>query len=124
MIAALFTGIAAIPWGRAALRYGAIALAVLLFLPWLDTSRVRSARFRPIYKWVYWLLFVDVVVLTWVGGQVPDTTIVYIGQVATAYYFFHFLILMPLLGKMERPLALPDSINKPVLGQAQTQPAE
>ncbi|MEZ5845209.1 MAG: cytochrome b N-terminal domain-containing protein [Geminicoccaceae bacterium] len=125
----LFTPLAMFGWfGITAKLMGVLmmfaSIAVLLVLPWLDTSRVRSARFRPIYKWMFWVLVVDVVVLTWVGGQVPDTTIVYIGQVATAYYFFHFLILMPLLGKMERPLALPDSINKPVLGQAQTQPAE
>lgn len=44
MIAALFTGIAAIPWMRAALRYGAIALAVLLFLLALRRSGERAGR--------------------------------------------------------------------------------
>ena len=101
------------------------SIAVLFFLPWLDTSKVRSAYFRPIYKWVYWLLLIDVVVLTWVGGQVPNPTIVLIGQIATLYYFVHFLVLFPLLGKFERTLPLPDSISKPVLAnRAAAQPAE
>ena len=101
------------------------SIAVLFFLPWLDTSKVRSAYFRPIYKWVYWLLLIDVVVLTWIGGQVPNETTVLIGQLATLYYFVHFLVLFPLLGKFERTLPLPDSIGTPVLSHsAAAQPAE
>jgi ubiquinol-cytochrome c reductase cytochrome b/c1 subunit len=103
------------------------SIMVLFFLPWLDTSPVRSAYFRPIYKWVYWLLAIDVVILTWAGGQVPDTFVVQVGQLATIYYFVHFLVIMPLLGKMERPLPLPESLSKPVLGRegrAAPQPAE
>ena len=93
------------------------SIAVLLVLPWLDTSKVRSATFRPIYKWLFWVLVIDCVVLTWVGGQVPDRTVVWIGQFATLYYFVHFLVILPILGKLERPRPLPTSIDKPVLGQ-------
>jgi ubiquinol-cytochrome c reductase cytochrome b/c1 subunit len=101
------------------------SIAVLLVLPWLDTSRVRSATFRPIYKWLFWLLVIDAVVLTWVGGQVPTESVVLIGQLATLYYFVHFLVLMPLLGRFERPRPLPDSIGRPVLSHgAAAQPAE
>ena len=101
------------------------SIAVLLVLPWLDTSRVRSATFRPIYKWLFWVLVIDTVVLTWVGGQVPTETVVLIGQIATLYYFVHFLVLMPLLGRFERPRPLPDSIGRPVLSHgAAAQPAE
>jgi quinol-cytochrome oxidoreductase complex cytochrome b subunit len=101
------------------------SIAVLLVLPWLDTSRVRSATFRPIYKWLFWLLVIDTVVLTWVGGEVPTETVVLIGQIATLYYFVHFLVLMPLLGRFERPRPLPDSIGRPVLSHgAAAQPAE
>ena len=91
------------------------SIAVLLVLPWLDTSKVRSATFRPVYKWFFWALVLDCVVLTWVGGQVPDRTVVWIGQFATLYYFVHFLVVLPLLGKLERPRPLPTSIDKPVL---------
>ena len=84
-------------------------------MPWLDTSPVRSARFRPIYKWVYWLLPIDVIALGYVGSQPPAGCVVTLGQIATFYYFFHFLILMPLIGKLERPRPLPISIAAAVL---------
>jgi ubiquinol-cytochrome c reductase cytochrome b/c1 subunit len=101
------------------------SIAVLFVLPWLDTSRVRSAKFRPIYKWVFWLLVIDVFVLHWAGGEVPTDNVVLIGQLATLYYFVHFLVIIPLLGKFERPLPLPDSIGSPVLSRgAAAQPAE
>jgi quinol-cytochrome oxidoreductase complex cytochrome b subunit len=95
------------------LSFGSILL--LFLVPWLDTSRVRSARFRPIYKWVYWLLPIDVVALGYVGANPPAGSVVVIGQVATFYYFFHFLILMPLIGKLETPRPLPISIGAAVL---------
>jgi len=91
------------------------SLVVLFFLPWLDTSKVRSARFRPVYKWMFWLLVVDVLVLGWVGAQVPEGLPVILGKIATAYYFFHFLILLPLLGRIEKPAPLPASISEAVL---------
>jgi ubiquinol-cytochrome c reductase cytochrome b/c1 subunit len=97
------------------------AIGVLFFLPWLDTSRVRSARFRPVYKKVYWLLLVDVVILGVVGAHRPDATVPYIhisyvtlGQVTTLYYFFHFIVLLPVIGWLERPLPLPTSISAAV----------
>jgi quinol-cytochrome oxidoreductase complex cytochrome b subunit len=91
------------------------SILVLMALPWLDTSRVRSARFRPIYKFVYWLLIVDVAVLGWVGASKPEGNVVLIGQLGTIYYFLHFLVLFPLIGKLERPLPLPTSIAAAVL---------
>jgi ubiquinol-cytochrome c reductase cytochrome b/c1 subunit len=91
------------------------AILVLFFLPWLDTSPVRSARFRPIYKKIYWLLVVDVLALGWVGDHPPEGIVVTIGHIATFYYFLHMLILFPLIGKIERPLPLPESIGAAVL---------
>ncbi len=114
--------------GGVLLMFGAIA--VLFILPWLDTSKVRSATFRPIYKWLIWLLVIDVFVLGYVGAKPPEGAYIVIGRLATIYYFAHFLILLPLLGKLERPWPVPDSINKPVLTDAsrdagpQLQPAE
>ena len=92
------------------------SILILFALPWLDTSRVRSARFRPIYKQVYWLLVIDVIVLGWVGKNLPEGMFIPIGRIASAYYFAHFLVIMPLLGKLERPRPLPESIGAPVLG--------
>jgi ubiquinol-cytochrome c reductase cytochrome b subunit len=92
------------------------SILLLFVLPWLDTSRVRSAMFRPIYKKIYWLLVIDVLTLGYVGAHPPAGTIVVVGQMATFYYFFHFLILIPLVGKIERPRPLPTSIGAAVLG--------
>jgi len=77
---------------------------------------VRSARFRPIYKWVFWLLVIDVITLGWVGANPPAGIVVTVGQTATLYYFVHMLILFPLIGKLERPLPLPSGIGAAVLG--------
>ena len=91
------------------------AIAVLFVLPWLDTSRVRSASFRPIYKWFMLVLVVDVIVLGFCGANPPAGFWIPLSQVATLYYFFHFLVLLPILGKIERPLPLPPSIADAVL---------
>jgi len=91
------------------------SIFILFFLPWLDTSPVRSARFRPIYKWVFWLLVIDVIALGWVGANPPQGIVVTVGQIATFYYFFHMLILIPMIGKIERPRPLPSSIGTAVL---------
>ena len=94
------------------------AIAVLFILPWLDTSRVRSCAFRPIYKWFVMLLVVDVIVLGFCGAHPPEGFWVPLSQLGTVYYFFHFLILLPILGKIERPLPLPPSIADAVLKKA------
>ena len=94
------------------------AIGVLFILPWLDTSRVRSATFRPIYKWFVLLLVVDVIVLGFCGAHPPEGFWVPLAQIGTIYYFFHFLILLPILGKIERPLPLPPSIADAVLKKA------
>jgi quinol-cytochrome oxidoreductase complex cytochrome b subunit len=91
------------------------SLFLLFFVPWLDTSPVRSARFRPIYKWVSWLLVIDVIALGWVGFNPPQGIVVTIGQIATFYFYFHFLVLFPLIGKLERPLPMPVGIGTAVL---------
>jgi ubiquinol-cytochrome c reductase cytochrome b/c1 subunit len=95
------------------LAFGSIGL--LFVVPWLDTSPVRSARFRPVYKWVFWLLVIDVIALGWVGANPPEGLVVTVGQIATLYYFVHFLILFPVIGKLERPKPLPASIAAAVL---------
>jgi len=91
------------------------SILVLFVLPWLDTSPVRSGRFRPIFRWFFLLLMIDCLVLGWVGAHKPEGTFVLIGQAATAWYFIHFLVLLPLLGKFERPRPLPTSISSAVL---------
>ncbi|MDA9558524.1 cytochrome b N-terminal domain-containing protein [Alphaproteobacteria bacterium] len=93
------------------------AIFVLFLLPWLDSSRVRSATFRPIYKKFFWVFVVNAVILGWVGSKPAEGHYILIGRIATIYYFAHFLILMPLLGKYEKHRPLPESISKPVLAE-------
>ena len=91
------------------------SVLVLFVLPWLDRSPVRSGKFRPIFKQFYWLLVLDVLVLGYVGAMPAEGIWIPIGQVATAYYFAYFLVILPLLGIFERPKPLPNSISDPVL---------
>ena len=76
---------------------------------------MRSARFRPIYKWLFWLLVIDVIALGWVGANPPQGIVVTVGQIATLYYFVHMLVLFPLIGKLERPRPLPASVGAAVV---------
>ncbi|WP_395826187.1 cytochrome bc complex cytochrome b subunit [Elstera sp.] len=92
------------------------AIGVLAVLPWLDTSKVRSTKFRPVYFWFFWLLVLDCFVLGWAGGKPAEGIYVVISRIATAYYFLHFLVVLPLLGKLETPKPLPSSIAAAVLG--------
>jgi len=91
------------------------AIAILFVVPWLDTSRVRSCTFRPIYKWFMFVLVADVILLGICGAHPPEGWYVPASRVGTIYYFFHFLVLLPVLGKIERPLPLPPSIADAVL---------
>ncbi len=91
------------------------AILILFVLPWLDTSKVRSATFRPMYKKLFWILLADIVILTWIGGSPPEGNFILIGRIATIYYFTHFLILMPLVGVIETTKPLPNSISESVL---------
>jgi ubiquinol-cytochrome c reductase cytochrome b subunit len=97
------------------------SILLLLFLPWLDGSPVRSNRFRPLAKQFFWLLVLDIVILGICGLKPAEEPWVRIGQLATAYYFAHFLIILPLISRIERPLPLPNSIAEAVLaGKAKT----
>ena len=91
------------------------SIFVLFLLPWLDTSKVRSTRFRPIYKQFFWFFVADIIILGWVGANPAMGYFLIIGRLATAYYFIHFLVILPLVGFIERPHPLPESIAEPVL---------
>jgi ubiquinol-cytochrome c reductase cytochrome b/c1 subunit len=105
----------AVEWKLGGVMVMFASILVLFFLPWLDTSPVRSTRFRPMYKPFVALLGVSFFALLYVGGKPPEGAYVVIGRVATAYWFLHFLVVLPILGKIERPLPLPESISNPVL---------
>ena len=99
--------------------FGSILL--LFFLPWLDTSPVRSGHYRPLFRKFFWFgLIPCLVLLTYCGAQPPYTQWVILSQIAAAYYFIHFLIILPIVSRIERPLALPNSITEAVTGKPLT----
>jgi ubiquinol-cytochrome c reductase cytochrome b subunit len=91
------------------------SILILFFVPWLDTSKVRSGTFRPMFKWFFWLFVVNFVVLGYLGSQPAEGIYVLIAKFCTAYYFIYFLIVLPLLGRFETPRPLPASISEAVL---------
>ncbi len=99
--------------GGVMLMFGAVAMIVLM--PWLDRSPVRSAVFRPLYRIAFWLFVLVCITLGWIGAKPPEAPYVQIGQVATALYYAFFLIALPLLPKVEKTLPLPNSISEAVL---------
>jgi ubiquinol-cytochrome c reductase cytochrome b subunit len=86
------------------------ALMTLFFVPWLDTSRVRSTRYRPIYRWFFWALVFDCLALGYLGSQPPEGNAVLAARFFTLYYFAHFYLVMPIVGLVETPSPMPDSI--------------
>ena len=91
------------------------SIFILVILPWLDTSKIRSAVFRPLYRQFYWILVIDVILLGYMGAMPAEGTYLLIARVATAYYFIHFLIILPILGHKEKTIPVPLSITEPVL---------
>lgn len=80
------------------------AIVILLFLPFINTSEVRSSTFRPIYRKLFWFLFADFLLLGWIGQEVVEQPYVLIGQVGTVFYFVYFLVLIPAIGILESQL--------------------
>ncbi|MBW7922535.1 MAG: cytochrome b N-terminal domain-containing protein [Rubellimicrobium sp.] len=87
------------------------AILVLALAPWLDTSSVRSGRYRPMFRWWFALLAVDFVVLMWVGAQSTEFPYDWISLIAATYWFVFFLIILPLLGVIEKPETPPATIE-------------
>jgi quinol-cytochrome oxidoreductase complex cytochrome b subunit len=123
---------------------GVIALAgaigCIFALPWLDTSRVRSMRYRPQAKIYFWIFAFDCLLLGLCGAHEPDepfirgvtgfplfdgdiTSYLWVSRVASIYYFAYFLVITPLLGLREKPLPAPESISTPVLSHPAAAPA-
>jgi len=95
------------------------AIATLFFVPWLDTSRVRSGSFRPLFKWFFWAFIIDCGLLGYCGSQSVDASafsipLIWVARLATIYYYAYFWLVLPIVGLVETPLPLPDSIARSV----------
>jgi len=87
------------------------AIFVMALAPWLDTSSVRSGRFRPMFKWWFALLVVDFIVLMWAGSRPAEFPYDWISLIGATYWFAYFLIILPILGVIEKPLTPPATIE-------------
>ena len=88
------------------------AILVMALAPWLDTSKVRSGAYRPMFKWWFWLLAIDFMVLMWVGAMPTDGIYPYISLIGATYWFVYFLVILPLLGLIEKPQPMPATIEE------------
>jgi ubiquinol-cytochrome c reductase cytochrome b/c1 subunit len=102
------------------------SILILFVLPWLDTSRVRSGNYRPIFKGFFIVFAIVCVALGYLGSKPAEGAYVVWSRILTAYYFIHFLVILPLLGLLENPKPLPASIADDVLAKNKhaLQPAE
>jgi ubiquinol-cytochrome c reductase cytochrome b subunit len=80
------------------------AILVWLLLPVINTSEIRSTKFRPLYGFFYWFLVSDFLILGWIGQKPVETPFIEIGQVGTVFYFLFFLVLLPVIGLVEKSL--------------------
>ncbi len=99
------------------------AIMVLFVLPWLDTAKTRSMRFRPVARWFFIIFLLACFILGWCGARAPDDIAIPIGdgitfkwlsRIATFYYFAFFIPILPILGWVEKTKPLPDSITKAI----------
>ena len=87
------------------------SIVVMALAPWLDTSRVRSGKYRPQFKWWFWVLVIDFFVLMWAGSQPAEGLVPAISLIGTVYWFAYFLVILPLLGITEKPQPQPETIE-------------
>ncbi|TNE31364.1 MAG: cytochrome b [Alphaproteobacteria bacterium] len=93
------------------------SILIWFFLPWLDKSPVRSGNYRPLFRIFFWVLMADLAALFYLGGAHAEEPYIMLSQIATAYYFLHFLVILPIVSSIEKPLPLPYSITESVLGE-------
>ncbi len=100
------------------------SIAVLAFLPWLDRAKTRSAKYRPLFKQFFWIFVITCIGLGWLGAKPAEGGYVIASRILTAWYFIHFLVVLPLLSYYEKPSAMPGSITESVLGKQSLAPAK
>ena len=94
------------------------SIVVLFFLPWLDTMKVKSARYRPLYKIFFLLFVVSCLLLGYLGAKAPEGIYLFLSRVSTIYYFAFFLVIMPVLSRIEKPSPMPIGISNPAVSNS------
>jgi ubiquinol-cytochrome c reductase cytochrome b/c1 subunit len=98
----------------------AAAIAVLFVIPWLDRSPVKSAKYRPTYRFFFWIFVAVCIGLGYLGSQEPTAGLALIARILTFGYFAFFLIIMPVLSFTEKTKPIPASIADAVLEKTKT----
>jgi ubiquinol-cytochrome c reductase cytochrome b/c1 subunit len=93
------------------------AIIILCFLPWLDAAKTRSSKYRPLAKQFFWIFVAVCILLGYLGAQPPEGIYVIAGRVLTVCYFAYFLIVLPLLSRIETPRPVPNSISESILAK-------
>src|SRR6266581_5703413 len=93
------------------------SILILAFLPWLDTAKTKSSKYRPLAKQFFWMFVVVGVLLGYLGAQPPEGIYVIAGRILTFCYFAYFLVVLPLLSRVEQPRPVPNSIADDVLAK-------
>ena len=91
------------------------SIVVLFFLPWLDTMKVKSARYRPLYKIFFLFFVIFCLLLGYLGAKPPEGIYLLLSRVSTIYYFAFFLVIMPILSRIEKPSPMPIGISNPAI---------
>ncbi|WP_293677123.1 cytochrome b N-terminal domain-containing protein [uncultured Phenylobacterium sp.] len=116
------------------------AIGTLFVLPWLDTSKVRSMRYRPAMRLWFLIFVLDCIILGFCGARAPDDAViaglagpqfldanlnsfVWLSRIASLYYFVYFWVITPVMGLTETPLPIPEGISEPVLSHPAVTPA-
>ncbi len=93
------------------------AIVIVAFLPWLDTSRVKSMRYRPTGKIFFWGFVATGLLLGYLGAKPAEGGYVIASRILTAYWFLYFIVVLPVLGWTQKTTKLPGSITEAVLGK-------
>jgi ubiquinol-cytochrome c reductase cytochrome b/c1 subunit len=93
------------------------AIIVLVFLPWLDSAKTRSSKYRPLAKQFFWIFVAVCILLGYLGAQPPEGIYVIAGRILTFCYFAYFLGVLPILSRIEKPRKVPNSIADDVLAK-------
>jgi ubiquinol-cytochrome c reductase cytochrome b subunit len=88
-----------------------LSILITAALPWLDTSKVRSGTYRPLFRRFYWVFVAVCIGLGYLGAQPAEGVYLWAARLLSFYYFLHFLVILPILGKVEKPEPVPDSID-------------
>jgi ubiquinol-cytochrome c reductase cytochrome b subunit len=91
-----------------------LSILITAALPWLDTSKVKSGSFRPLFRKFYWVFVAVCIALGYLGAQPAEGVYLWLARICAFYYFLHFIVILPWLGRVEKSEPVPDSIDAAV----------